>query len=132
MARLPGRLSLRLATGLSLVTMLSFPAHAEVRDWVYVHCSGGGGDFRISELSHKVSQFSVASQGYRATCAECQVVEWGDKITLLDENGDGIKLDRVSGRVSIRQSRSAKGAAVNFDGICTRGSFVAGKPSRVF
>jgi hypothetical protein len=110
---------------------LSGAAVAAVPDLVYVHCTGTGGDYRISELNHEISQFSVRYQQYRPLCPECDILEWGNKITMKDGATTYIQFDRITGDVSIQRT-GVRVVPASYRGTCARGTIVTAKTVRAF
>ncbi|CAN5490389.1 hypothetical protein BH09PSE4_BH09PSE4_15410 [soil metagenome] len=116
---------------------LSVSASAAVPpDSIYFHCDNAGGDFRISELNHSVSQYSERFQEYRILCSECDITEWGNKITMKDGTKTFIQVNRMTGFVLIQRSNAASlpGSSdiYSFQGTCKRAPMrVALTPKRV-
>ncbi|MEI9928262.1 MAG: hypothetical protein WDN44_11935 [Sphingomonas sp.] len=108
------------------------PAQAAVPDLIYVHCNGGGGDFRISELNHTVAQFSARYQQYRPVCPSCEILEWGDRITMKDTTKTYIQFDRMTGDVVIERAGGRLIPGASYRGLCTRGTVVTVKSVRAF
>jgi hypothetical protein len=107
-------------------------ANAGVPDLVFIHCSNGGGDYRISELNHMVSKFSVRDQQYRPLCATCDIIEWGNRITMKDGTKSYIQIDRMTGDVVIQRFGAAVTPASSYAGTCARGAAVVAKTTRAF
>ncbi|MDB5705347.1 MAG: hypothetical protein JWN66_2463 [Sphingomonas bacterium] len=109
---------------------------AAAPDLVYVHCSNGGGDYRISELNHSVSVFSTRYQQYRPLCPDCDIIEWGNRITMKDGVKTYIQIDRMTGDLSIQRNDArqnpAPGEPRSYRGGCTRGTVVARSSVRAF
>ena len=112
--------------------MTSHSAMAQVPDLSYVRCSNGGGDFRISELNHSVHEFSVREQRYRPVCSDCDITEWGNRITMVNRSKTFIQLDRISGHVIVKRAGSTVIPGFSFSGTCAKGSAVVGRLGRVF
>lgn len=97
-------------------------------DSIYIRCDNAGGDFRISDLNHSVSQYSPKSQEYRVLCADCDITEWGDRITMKDGAKTFIQINRVSGMVSVQRNNAKSGSGpldiYSFQGVCRRGPMV--------
>ena len=99
-------------------------------DSVYIHCDNAGGDFRISELNHSLSQFSERYQEYRPVCPECEIIEWDNRITMKDAARTFIQINRVSGFVLVqRNNTKASGPfdIYSFQGTCRRATMVMPK-----
>ena len=98
-------------------------------DSTYVHCRSAGGDFRISELNHSVSQFSDRYQEYRPVCRECDIVEWGDRITMRDGDKTFVQVNRLTGDISVQRNGAKDGGGPfdvhSFHGTCAKGTRVA-------
>ena len=98
------------------------------RDPIYIHCRNAGADFRISELNHVVSQFSDRYQEYRPVCRECDIVEWGDKITMRDGDKTFVQVNRLTGEVVIQRNEAREGAGPtelrSYRGTCVKGGRV--------
>jgi len=107
-------------------------ANAGVPDLVFIHCNNGGGDYRISELNHMVSKFSVRYQQYRPLCPTCDIIEWGNRITMKDGTKTYIQIDRVSGDVIIQRAGASVIPGGSYSGTCARGAAVVAKTTRAF
>jgi hypothetical protein len=107
-------------------------AHAAT-DHSYIHCDAADQDIRISELNHGVTQFSDAHQTYRSICRDCNITEWGDVIRMNDGTKTTIRIDRVSGDVSVRRnapmSDASPFAVRSFGGICEKGNRIISNQS---
>ena len=119
---------------LLLAMMIAGPAaSAGVPDIAYIHCPGNGGDFRVSELSHVISQFSVREQQYKPLCATCVISEWGDRIVMKDGVKTSILFNRITGEVAIQRSSAGKVIpTTSYRGICARGTVVTARTVRAF
>lgn len=97
-------------------------------DSIYIRCDNAGGDFRISDLNHSVSQYSTKGQEYRVLCADCDITEWGDRITMKDGAKTFIQINRLSGMVSVQRNNAKPGTGpldiYSFQGVCRRGPMV--------
>lgn len=114
------------------VLLVPASAGAAIPDLVYIHCNNGGGDYRISELNHMVSKFSVRYQQYRPLCPSCDIIEWGDRITMKDGAKIHIQIDRRTGEMIIQTQGGALIPGGSFSGTCTRGTVVSAKTVRAF
>ena len=130
----PSRHALGRGAYLFFVAALFVPttAGAIAPDLVYIHCNNGGGDYRISELNHSVSKFSERHQQYRPVCPACDILEWGDRITMKDGPRTYIQIDRMTGDMVIQRTGGPVIPGESFTGTCTRGTIVARKGVRAF
>jgi hypothetical protein len=107
------------------------PGQALVPDVVYIHCSGTGGDFRISELNFSVGEYSSRQQRYRPVCDGCEVLEWGNRIIMRDGDKTYVQFDRMSGAASIQRATTANAPSLSYRGSCVRAGIVT-LPKRRF
>lgn len=116
------------------VSVMAAPAAAGpgVADLVYIHCNNGGGDYRISELNHSVSKFSERYQQYRPLCPTCDVLEWGNRITMKDGTKTYIQIDRMTGDIVIQRTSAAVIPGGSYSGTCARGTPVTARTVRAF
>ncbi len=107
-------------------------ASAAPADLSYVRCPNGGGDYRISELNHSITQFSEREQRYRLICSDCDIIEWGNRIVMKNANKTFIQFDRVSGEVSVQKPGSAIIPGFSYRGNCSKSTVVVARATRVF
>ena len=116
---------------LALVTLIAllptWAGAAAPGDALYIHCQNGGADFRVSELNHSVSQFSDRYQEYRAICADCDIIEWGNRIVMKNGRKTLVLIDRLTGDISI-QRNDAGADAGPFDVHSYHGTCLPGTP----
>ncbi len=105
---------------------------AGIPDLVYIHCNNGGGDYRISELNHSVTKFSERYQQYRPLCPTCDIIEWGNRITMKDGTKAYIQIDRMTGDVIIQRTSAALIPTGSYSGTCARGTPITAKTTRAF
>jgi hypothetical protein len=118
--------SLRAMTFCGLAAISVVASALPPRDPIYIHCRNAGSDFRISELNHSVSQLSDKFQEYRPVCRECDIVEWGDRITMRDGDKTIVQVNRMTGDINIQRNDAKDGAGPtdlrSYRGMCVKGN----------
>jgi hypothetical protein len=101
---------------------------AVTSDYIYIHCPDSDQDIRISELNHKVSQFSDKYQQYRPMCPDCDISEWGNRITMKDGARTFVQINRITGYIYVQRSDARNDASPfdirSFRGTCAKGNMV--------
>ena len=130
----PSKNATRIAASLcfAATTLVPMAGGATPPDLVYIHCNNGGGDYRISELNHTVSRFSVRLQQYRSICPTCEVIEWGDRITMKDGARTYVQIDRLTGDMVIQRAGGSVIPGGAYTGNCQRGAPITPRTTRAF